>query len=298
MPDRASAPGALSALPVGRLLTPWGWWLATRTVLLLMVLGVLHVGLDVTSDVKVIYQGWAAVLRTGTFPLDDVTWQYPPLAALVIIAPSWLPWSYFASFLALLGICDAAAMGLLTRAARRGGATAGLWLWAAAVPLLGPTVYTRFDLAVTVLAMAALVFLSRRPRVAGVLIGLGTMIKVWPVVLLIAARRLRVLAGAAVSALVVAFGFAVFTVGAYSFMGFQGSRGIEVESVPAVPCYFASLLFGWPGRTQMHYGSLEFLGPGVPVLAALMPLLTLAGLGWLLWWRRRAAAASSPRTPG
>jgi hypothetical protein len=29
--------------------------------------------MDVSSDVKVIYQGWAEVLRTGTFPLDDVT---------------------------------------------------------------------------------------------------------------------------------------------------------------------------------------------------------------------------------
>ena len=57
-------------------------WAATRALLLLCVLKVITVpGPDVTSDVSVIYRDWYGVLRTGTFPLDDVTWQYPPAAA-------------------------------------------------------------------------------------------------------------------------------------------------------------------------------------------------------------------------
>ncbi|MCZ9343962.1 hypothetical protein NGM37_40075, partial [Streptomyces sp. TRM76130] len=51
-------------------------WCATRLVLLLWVLKVwVFPGPDVTSDVSVIYRGWYEVLRSGTFPLDDVTWQ-------------------------------------------------------------------------------------------------------------------------------------------------------------------------------------------------------------------------------
>ena len=39
-----------------------------------MVLGLLPLGsLALTTDVKVIYQGWAQMLATGTFPLDDMT---------------------------------------------------------------------------------------------------------------------------------------------------------------------------------------------------------------------------------
>ncbi|MER7216685.1 hypothetical protein ABT407_15175, partial [Streptomyces eurythermus] len=56
-------------------------WAVTRAVLLLFVFRVyVFPGPDVTTDVSVIYRGWYEVLRQGTFPLDDVTWQYPPAA--------------------------------------------------------------------------------------------------------------------------------------------------------------------------------------------------------------------------
>ncbi|QMU68521.1 glycosyltransferase 87 family protein [Streptacidiphilus sp. P02-A3a] len=137
-------------------------------------------GLALTTDVKVIYQGWSQVLATGTFPLDDMTWQYPPLAALVMLLPGWLPWSYFTGFLVMVAACDALATALLLRAWRRGGSRAGVWLWVLAVPLLGPTVFCRFDLVVTVVAVAGLLAAARRPVLGGVLAGVGAMLKVWP----------------------------------------------------------------------------------------------------------------------
>lgn len=67
-------------------------WSLTRLVLLLFVLKVyVFPGPDVTSDVQVIYQGWFDVLSSGTFPLHDVTWQYPPAAALAILSPACCP---------------------------------------------------------------------------------------------------------------------------------------------------------------------------------------------------------------
>lgn len=69
-----------------------GAWILTRLVLLLFVLRVFVLpGPDVTSDVSVIYQGWYEILRTGTFPLDDVTWQYPLTASLAILSPACCP---------------------------------------------------------------------------------------------------------------------------------------------------------------------------------------------------------------
>lgn len=67
---------------------PVAAWTVTRAVILLCVLRVLVLpGPDVTTDVSVIYQNWSEVLKTGTFPLADVTWQYPPAAALAILSP-------------------------------------------------------------------------------------------------------------------------------------------------------------------------------------------------------------------
>jgi hypothetical protein len=108
------------------LLTAWG---ATRLVLLLFVLKVLvFPGPDVTSDVSVIYRDWAGVLRTGTFPLADVTWQYPPAAALAVLSPALLPFlEYATAFFVLACVTDAAVLALLwhTRGRRRPSRTPG-----------------------------------------------------------------------------------------------------------------------------------------------------------------------------
>jgi hypothetical protein len=275
-----------------RLWTPLLVWAVTRAVVLLGVLDVLPLGaLALTTDVKVIYQGWAQVLQTGTFPLDDMTWQYPPLAAAVMVLPGWLPWSYFTGFLAVVVACDALAAALLARAGRGGGSLAGLWLWVLAVPLLGPTVYCRFDLVVTVVAVAGLLASVRRPVLGGVLAGVGAMLKVWPVLTVIGAPRGRrtrdAVAAVAASALALGFLFATTMNGAFSFLGFQENRGVEVESLGALP-FEAARLLGWHGTAAMNYGSVELLGPGVALVGRLMVALSVGAFGWLLLWRARA----------
>ncbi|MFD0169372.1 hypothetical protein ACFVJH_35380 [Streptomyces decoyicus] len=91
---------------------PVAVWAVTRAVVLLCVLRVLVLpGPDVTTDVSVIYQGWSGILKTGTFPLADVTWQYPPAAALAILSPGLLPFlDYAPAFFTLILVTDAAAL--------------------------------------------------------------------------------------------------------------------------------------------------------------------------------------------
>ncbi|MEU1125023.1 glycosyltransferase 87 family protein, partial [Streptomyces sp. NPDC005899] len=162
-------------------------WAATRAVLLLCVFKVSGTftvpGPDVTSDVSGIYRGWYEVLRGGSYPLDDVTWQYPPAAALAILSPALLPFLEYASaFFVLVLVCDALTFGLLTYAGTRSGRRgAGAWVWVVGVPLLGPTVYARYDLMVTAVAVAALLAGVRRPRALGALAAFGALLKVWPV---------------------------------------------------------------------------------------------------------------------
>ncbi|WP_446041809.1 glycosyltransferase 87 family protein [Streptomyces sp. SID1121] len=283
-----------------------GWtvagWVVTRAALLLCVFKVVTLpGPDVTGDVSVIYRGWFEVLRTGTYPLDDVTWQYPPAAALAIASPAALPFlGYATAFFVLACACDAVVFGLLLRASRRpGGSARGVRVWVAGVPLLGPTSYARYDLMVTAAAVAALVTGARRPAVKGVLAGFGAVLEMWPVLLLVGTPRgrsaRRTWAAAAGTALALTAVCHAAMPGALAFLTFQRDRGTEIESLGALVLHGARY-FGWEGEVRLNYGSVEFLGPYVPLVSGAALALSVVALGWLVVWRLRARefAASTP----
>ncbi len=265
-------------------------WALTRTALLLCVLKVIvFPGPDVTSDVSVIYQGWYDVLRTGTFPQDDVTWQYPPAAALAILSPGLLPFlEYATAFFLLACAADLITLAMLLYAGRGPGrARRGAWVWVAGVPLLGPTVYARYDVMVTAVAVAGLLAAGRHPRVAGALAGFGALVKVWPALILLAVRRRGAWVSAAVTGAGVAVLFAVLMPGAFAFLGFQRDRGTEVESLGALVFHVARH-HGWEGQVLLNYGSVEFLGPYVSWVSTGALFLTGAALAWLVLWRMLA----------
>jgi hypothetical protein len=272
---------------------PVAVWVVTRAVLLLFVLGVAAFpGPDVTTDVSVIYQGWHEILRTGTYPLDDVTWQYPPGAALAILAPGLLPGlGYASAFFLLTLLCDLLVLALLLRAGRAGAARRGTWVWVAGVPLLGPTVYARYDLMVTAAAVGALLAGVRRPRVMGALAGLGALLKVWPLLVLLGTPRGRATrrswSAAAVTVAAAALALAAAVPGALAFLAFQRDRGTEIESLGSL-VFHVWRHFGWQGQVLLNYGSVEFLGPYVPLVSGLALALSVAALGWLTVWRARA----------
>lgn len=270
-------------------------WILTRVAFLLFVFEVVDFpGQYVAHDVSVVYRRWYDVLRGGTFPLSDVTWQYPPGAALVILSPRLLPFlSYSAGFFWLAFLADALVFAalLLDSRVRRDGRLAGVWVWVGGVTLLGPIVYARYDVMVTAVAVVALLVLPTRPKTAGLLAGIGAMLKVWPLLLLIgsprggATRRSWLSAGAAVLAIGVAAHFAM--PGAFSFLTFQRDRGTEIESLGAM-VFHVGRHFGWQGTARMHYGSMEFIGPHVHLVSTAAMALTVLAFGWLLLWRLRA----------
>ncbi|MEU7042365.1 glycosyltransferase 87 family protein [Streptomyces varsoviensis] len=279
-----------------------GAWLVTRTVLLLELFRVWPLpGSDVAFDVQFIYHGWYEVLRSGSFPQTDVTWQYPPAAALAVLSPGLLPFlGYAPAFFVLSCLTDAAVFAALLVAGRRAGRSgSGAWLWVAGLPLLGPIVYARYDLMVTAVAVAALLVAARLPRTAGALAGFGALLKVWPVLLLIGVargRRTRAAWGAAaVTALAVALLAVASMPGAFSFLTFQRDRGTEVESLGALVFHMARR-FGWGGHVRYTYGSVEFIGPYVALVSRCALALTVLAVGGLLLWRLRARRFSA-RTP-
>jgi len=262
-------------------------WCLTRLVLLLFVLKVfVFPGPDVTSDIAVTYRNWYEVLRTGTFPLDDVTWQYPPAAALAILSPALLPFlAYPEAFFVLALVADLIALALLLHTGRRPERSRrGAWVWVAGVPLLGPTVYARYDVMVTAVAVAALLAGVRHPRAMGALAAFGGLLKVWPLLLLVGTTGRRAWAAATAAAAGIALLFAALMPGAFAFLTFQRDRGTEVESLGSLVFHIARH-HGWEGQVLLNYGSVEFLGPYVDVVSTLALMLTGLAFGWLLLWR-------------
>ncbi|WP_234334930.1 glycosyltransferase 87 family protein [Streptomyces sp. NRRL S-118] len=297
---------APSALPAPLALT--AAWILTRAGMLLLLwhdtLGIGGVG----REVYVLYRHWYDLLALGTFPPDDVTWQYPPAAGLVLLAPGALPGlTYYQAFVALTLAADAAVTVALARSGGRGegggslGAT-GAWLWTCGLALLLHLPLARYDVQVTAFAVFALLALAARrpkPRLGGALAGLGALVKVWPVLALLGTPRGRTTRRAwASAALTSAALLAALVLGFSHTLGFlrqQGSRGVQIESLGGTALSLARLT-GWPGAVQYRYGAFELTGPHASGVAHAALALTAAALAWLVVWRVRSRRWS-PATP-
>jgi hypothetical protein len=290
------------------------WWAGSRLLLLLWTLQAVPYFSrgSVVGDVM-IYHGWANTMAHGSFPSSDPQWQYPPAAALVMLAPKLIQHfgiGYVNSFFFVALFADAAVFALLLGQADRIAAQAGrrphlsgVWAWVLGGFALGPIIFMRYDVIVTALAVAGLLWTARTTgrrsaekaeqrtwTVRGALLGLGAVVKVWPVVLLAGLpggrRGGRALVSAAAAALAVCGLLAAALPGALSFLSHQSSRGIEVEAVFASPFMIASW-FGYPIRTVHEDGNFQLAGPGTGMVASLAIVTTLIGFGIVLWWRVR-----------
>ncbi|MBP2704649.1 DUF2029 domain-containing protein [Microbispora sp. RL4-1S] len=277
-------------------------WVVTRTLLILAATQVIPVGHRIAFDNDVsLYRFWSNTLLAGAFPAADEKWQYPPLAAVPMLAPRLLPFTYRDAFLLLAVACDLAVLLLLWRFAARSAdgdrGRTGLWAWTVGAALLGPVLITRYDLMVTLLAVMALT-LSPHPVVRGSLIGLGLAVKVWPVALLTGLRRWRELlegsASAFVAAAVTCGVVAAAVPGALDFVVAQRDRGLQIESLTATPFALARALGWWGGYTTYRHGAMEAVGPGIAAAEVVSLAATPVALALLaLWWLRAAPDARS-----
>jgi hypothetical protein len=292
----------------------WAW---TRGVLLLYVYDVLPYishG-DITGDLK-LYNHWSSIFSTGHFPQNDRSWQYPPGAALVIEFPrlirSLTGMSYYSAFYALALASDLIIFLLVVyrcwRTQEETGSERvdylGAYAYVAAIFMLGPFIFGRYDITVTMIASVGLVATLRTAaatwRLRGAAIGLGTIVKVWPMALILGLPRGRdgrravswaAIVGSAPTLLL------LIMPGALSFLKQQGSRGLEIESVLATP-FLLARHFGYHAVIRNSYGSWQIIGRGTGVIAAFCEALTLLGFCWLLWWRRRAKLTPERWTEG
>ncbi len=224
----------------------------------------------------------------GQVPYRDYVVEYPP-AALAVFGLLSSVGSYGAFrvvFVGLMLVLDAGVFAALWRRVRRGGAPAGAWAYLLAGALLFPVLYTRFDLLPAAATLAACLLLqpgldpppdlaARRQRLAGGgLLGLGVAWKLYPLLigplLLLRARRStahlrRVLLVSIAAAAVVALSFLpVMLAGAgravFSFLRYQGERGLQIESSYASVLMVANALVPLGVRHEMTHHAHDLTG--------------------------------------
>lgn len=255
-------------------------WAATRVMAVVSV--------DMTpwmlNDLE-IYLSWVPGLQAGEFPASDPTWQYPPgIAPLFVLAGSMgldFRWGFTLAILAV----DAALMAalLVARARRSSASMRGPWLWAAAGLVVGPIMVTRFDVVPTALAVLAVLLVSR-PLLSGAAAALGAATKVWPAFMLIVLPRRslpRGILGFATTGIILVATALVLGRDALSFLSNQQSRGLQVESVGALPYAVWSLL-GNEVAFRYQYGSIQVDMAGAETVGLLLTGIGVVALGGLL----------------
>lgn len=273
-----------------------GVWILTRALMLVQVGFWSDLGINY-QDVE-FYKNWSDTLAVHHQMPDEDSWQYPPGAAFLLLVPrlgSVFGAAYQPSFVVMMLAVDLVGLVVMGLLARRSGRSTGVWIWLLTVPLLQAIPLTRFDLAPTVLTMAALVFIHRRTTWFGALVGAGAALKIFPVVALFGEwDRRRLVRATATAAAVAAL---VFVAAAISFgdqSGFfanQDVRGLQKESVGGIPWYLQWTVTGREPEIVLSSGTAEFGGPVAEAVAvALKWLGLLVLLAAAAWWVARERA--------
>lgn len=272
-------------------------WAASRFVLVavgvwdLPVYPAGHLAFD---DLDV-YARWLPILSAAELPTDDM-WQYPPLSAFFFLLGTIGSQPQTALMVAILAV-DLALTVVLARHDLRAG-----WYWLGCGLLIGPVLVSRFDVVPTLFAVLAVLAAVRArdswPWRVGAWTAVGSALKAWPVLVLVVVPRARLLP--AVASFVAVFagllgGAALVYDGLTGFLGGQGSRGLQVESVAALPFLVANA-FGRSVPMEYRYGAMEVAADGAGAAALVVTVVAVLGLVWtaIVWWRGRLAQVPAP----
>lgn len=269
-------------------------WVTTRIWVLLSGFGVIFYPESefLFSDVR-LYDWWAGNIADSHFPINDPMWQYPPLAAVVFLV-GYLIAGNTVGFVFLALLSDLAIYILLVKRGHESRNLNPAFIWMITPLVMGPIILGRFDVFVTLTAVVALLSVGQ-VRKFGIAIAVGALLKVWPLLLLLASPK-----GSGLKAL--AWFTATFAAGSlllslwwkesFSFVGGQRSRGLQIESVGALPY---QLWNAGPGNVSsaFQFGAIEVVASGTSIVSLVITLLGIALLGTLFYWRIFGKVASA-----
>ncbi len=263
-------------------------WLASRAWVLLSGFQILPYpeGANLFADVR-LYDWWAGNIQDGHFPINDPMWQYPPLAALVflfgyLIAPQTV------GFVFLATAADALIFYFLLEAgqSRPDKKYLPAAIWVSTAIFMGPVMLGRFDVFPTLFAVLALVFIQNN-KYFGVNVAIGAILKVWPILLLVAIPKSRfksVLAWFALSFGLLALALTIWWPNSFSFLVGQQSRGLQIESFGALAFMIWNAIAD-PLLLEFRYGAVEVLAAGVNLVSLLITVVGFVFIGQVIFWR-------------
>lgn len=308
--SRGSVLASIAAIPGLKVIV--AVYAVSRLLLLAIPVGLFPypAGVAVQSD-TILYTEWAQVIAAGHFPIADPFWQYPPAAGAIFWLSDQLGNPF--GFMMLAFICDIVIFSVLlyrgmtiirdrrTNAADPAGSPADLdapasdnrplgaaWVYVVGGIAVGPVLFCRFDIFPTLFAVLALMCLTKPVR-SGIWMGIGALLKLWPALLVLALPRRTLPKGLAAIAAVGIIGMSaafMYGVGSLSFLGEQRDRGIQTESVGALPYVIARAL-GFTVDNSFRYGALEVDMAGTEQIGMLLTVVGLAGIGWVAYLRLR-----------
>ena len=263
-------------------------WLITRYFLFQFITLKLYYpeGKWLKGDVE-LYQFWSLGLIQRIFPINDSMWQYPPLAGFIFTIPQYIFGNsnigfiftmIFFDFLILITILKFGRSLFDRKILVSLEGFAGAWFWIIWPILMGPLLLTRFDLVPTFFAILGLIAVyEKRINLASFLITIGTLLKLWPILILSILDkkiiRRMILPISIFGALILIF-IEFISVGSLSFLENQSSRGLQVESVAGI-LYVIYKLLGGNVEYPFRFGSLEVEAVFANQIAFLLNISTL-----------------------
>lgn len=271
----------------------WLAWAVVRLFGFLGLRGIFPYNHTYPSDGDIaLYWEWSSALWHGAIPYRTNIFPYALVYPPGILPALGLPPFSFAAYRVEFLIAGLVVDALILRALLRSGRKLGTFLWVISSLLLGPVFWCRFDIFVAgMLVAAVLAFERRRYGWASFWIVWAGLVKIWPLLLLILLFRLvpperrRLFAGVGGGALAVGlvpFLAAGGAPGLWYVVQQQAGRGVELESLFAVPLYAISAA-GHGLSIVLTSTSFQFIGSADSVMAGVSTGLMAVAVIYLGW---------------
>ncbi len=271
----------------------------------------------ITSDLRGYFEDSARFLA-GVVPYRGFPLEYPPLALVPMTLPKLLwPFGTPSDVFLVVGFavvegCLAVLVGWLIARVSADPVRA-VATWALVVLLAGGSIAWRYDLWPAAAVLVAFVATGRgRPGLAGAALGVGTMHKLFPIVVLpiLAARAIALrdwaglkrllLAAALTVALVMGVSFAAAGSDSFMWLTYELDRGLQLESTGSGILLLLHVLADQPFALVHAFGTLEVVAPGADILApatTVVELLLVAAVGACAFVRFRRDAVRLKTVP-